>query len=144
MNKICKICGYQGENMWRDGKYYCATCGSEIDVTVPTPSPVSNTAHTSNAANAICPICKNADGNTMSDGKYHCAICGTTFDLPRQAYSYQPITGFSNNTARLAELEKEKSHRLGWGIFWLIFFWPVSIYHFVKLYEVSKEISKLK
>ena len=35
MNKICPICGHSGEVTWRDGKYYCAMCGHEIDETTP-------------------------------------------------------------------------------------------------------------
>ena len=41
------------------------------------------------------------------------------------------------------ELEKQKNNKLIWGIVWLFLFWPVSIYHFCKMYQISQEISKL-
>ena len=45
MIKKCNICGHTGELTWRDGKYYCAMCGTEIAETDPVvqPQPVMPT-----------------------------------------------------------------------------------------------------
>lgn len=146
MNKTCTKCGYRGENVWRDGKYYCAICESEIDVTQQDFQTNGTTSET--PINATCPICRNATNNTLRSGKCHCALCGTDFDLTQQAYRPEPnATVIGANTryssAKRAELESEKNRRLMWGIVFLFFFWPVSIYHFYKMYQVSQEISKL-
>ena len=148
MKKVCPICGFNGENMWRDGKYYCASCGSEIEATQP--DAPTNTPKASNemVINATCPICKNTANNTFKDGKAHCALCGTSFDLVQPGYNGMPNTGFSPNypinTARIAELEKARSKKVGWGIVWLIIFWPVSIYFFYQAYQLNEEIKRLK
>ena len=152
MNKICTVCGHAGENVWRDGKYYCASCGAEIDVTQPDPTPVT--------VNVPCPVCQNASGNTAENGRCRCALCGTTF-IPQinegrnsgytnnnTGYSgynnggYNSNKGYSRDYGRKAELEKEKSKRLMWGVIFLFLFWPVAVYHFYKLYEISNELAE--
>ena len=142
MNKKCTICGYSGENVWRDGKYYCATCGSEIDVTQK-----DNNANTASSegmtVNAECPICKNDKNNILQDGKCRCSLCGTSFDYHQTVQSNCEPTNTFFTDARRAELEKQKNNKLIWGIVWLILCWPVSIYFFYKMYQLSQEISKL-
>lgn len=145
MNKICKVCGHNGENVWKDGKYFCASCGSEVDVTQQD-SNTNGGSSTEVVINAVCPICKNANNNTLRDGKCHCALCGTSFDFNQQSYNTQSNINAQNANyiaARRAELEKQKNNKMVWGIVWLFFFWPVSIYHFYKMYQISQEISKL-
>jgi uncharacterized membrane protein YvbJ len=145
MNKICKICGHNGENIWRDGKYYCAACGSEVDGTRQD-SNTNGSSSTETIINAVCPICKNANNNTLRDDKCHCALCGTLFDFNQQAYNPQSdITAQNANyiATKREELEKKKNNKLVWGIVWLFLFWPVSIYHFCKMYQISQEISNL-
>ena len=145
MKKICHICGHDGENVWRDGKYYCAFCGSQIDVT----RQDSNTNGGDTAevvVSAVCPICKNADNNTLKNGKCRCALCGTTFGLNQKTNETQAsATSFDTDykAARRAELEKQKNKKLVWGIVWLLLFWPVSIYFFYKVYQITQEQSKL-
>lgn len=148
MNKTCKVCGHTGENVWRDNKYYCAACGSEIDVTQPDPPQVSASPD-QNAVilNIPCPVCKNAANNTIKDGKCRCSLCGTTFNpqvVSQPAYQNSAIQTTNPNNARIQELEKEKSSRLTWGIVFLFLFWPVSVYHFYKMYQISQEIASLK
>ena len=166
MNKTCKLCGYSGENMWRDNKYYCRSCGAEIDVTQPDPAgpssieptdvPMSDSA-SGVIANVTCPICKNESNNTVQNGMARCSLCGTTFDPkapPRQtdpsfqnAYqnaSYNnPYSPAGLKLSRRQQLEKEKNNRIIWGCLFLCLFWPVGIYHFYKYYTVSQELSKL-
>ncbi len=148
MNKICKICGYAGENTWRDGKYYCASCGSEIDVTQTENAQSSNGQATNTSGNAVpiqvvCPICKNDKNNYLQNSQCHCSLCGSTFS-PNQSYGMGGAAfGASVASARKAELEQKKSKRLKWGIVFLFLCWPVAIYHFYKLYEITQEISKL-
>lgn len=144
MNKICKVCGHNGENVWRDGKYYCASCGSELDVTQQDSN--TNEGRSSEVMiNAVCPICKNANNNTLKNGRCHCALCGTSFDINQQAFTPPNATVPNNNdiAARRAELEKQKNSKLIWGIVWIFLCWPVSIYFFYKMYQISQEISKL-
>ena len=143
MNKICKICGYNSENVWRDGKYYCASCGNEVDVTQADSNNynISSSSSVEVAINVTCPICKNANNNTLRNGKCHCALCGSAFDITQQVNIAEPNA--DNIAGRREELEKQRNRKLIWGIVWLILFWPVSIYHFCKMYQISKEISKL-
>ncbi len=145
MNKICQICGHNGENVWRDGKYYCAACGSEIDVTKQDAN-TNSTFSAETKINAVCPICKNANNNTLRNGNGHCALCGSTFSLNQQPESYGPdisMVGDSYKYAKISELEDQKSKKLFWGIVWLFLFWPVAVYQFYKVYEISQEIKKL-
>ncbi len=145
MNKICKVCGHAGENVWRDGKYYCASCGSEIDVTQ-TENATSNQNGTAVGIQAVCPICKNANNNYLQDGQCHCSMCGSTFNMQQSSMNVNPMGYSSNNpmiAARKAELEKQKNNRMVWGIVFVFLFWPVAIYHFYKLYQITQEISKL-
>jgi len=148
MVKICGICGHKGELTWRDGKYYCAMCGSEIADTQPVVQPQStNNAYVSNAE---CPICKNAANNTYQNGKYHCAMCGTWFELRQPTYEPQHNTynSYSGNysgsaylrSQRYNDLKKEKSKNFGLGVLFIFLFWPVSIYFFYKYYKVKKEM----
>lgn len=145
MNKICKICGHNGENAWRDGKYYCASCGCEVDVTQ-YDSNIKIESSAEAVINAVCPICKNAKNNTLKNGKCHCVLCGTSFDINQQVYNpHSNITAQNTNyvEARRVELKKKMNNKLLWGIVWLFIFWPVSIYHFYKMYQIWQEISKL-
>ncbi len=159
MNKKCNVCGFAGENVWRDGKYFCASCGSEIDVTQPggypeTQPPVNpNPAANRMPVSAVCPICKNSNNNYMQNGQCHCAMCGTTFAY--QQYNSTPNPTYNSynggynggynpyNSERRASLEKQKNNRLVWGIIWFFLFWPVSIYHFYKLYKITQELNRL-
>lgn len=140
MQKICKICGHNGENVWKDGRYYCASCGSEIDITQQDSN--TNCDSTETVIDAVCPVCKNDNNNTLRNGKCHCALCGILFDVNQQINNPQHIIG-AYKTTRRAELEKQKNNRMVWGIVWLFLFWPISIYHFYKMYQISQEISNL-
>ena len=144
MKKTCPICGFNGENMWRDGKYYCASCGSEIEATQPDAPAAAAPQFTETTINAICPVCKNASNNTFKDGKAHCSLCGTSFDLVQTTYNPTPVNNYLANSARIAELEKSRSKKVGWGVVWLIFFWPVSIYFFYQAYQLNEEIKRLR
>ncbi len=145
MNKICKVCGHAGENTWRDGKYYCASCGSEIDITQ-AESATSSQSINSVPIQAICPICKNANNNYFQNGQCHCSMCGSSFSM-QQPHTHINNMGYNTNHAAIeakkAALEKQKNSKLIWGIIWLLIFWPVSIYYFYKMYQISQEISKL-
>lgn len=145
MNKVCKICGHNGENVWRDGKYYCAACGSEVDVTQQD-SNTNGGSSTEVVIDVVCPVCKNANNNTFRDGNCHCVLCGTSFGFNQQAYNPQsniPTPNANYMAARRAELEKKKHDRLVWGIVWLALCWPVAIYHFYKMKQISQEIARL-
>ncbi len=145
MNKTCKMCGHNGEVMWRDGKYYCRYCGSEIDVTQQDSNTNCSFSATS-TINAVCPICKNANNNTFENGKYRCALCGTSFNVSQQEYNSRSNINTQNDyyiSTKRAELEKEKNNKLLWGIVFIFLFWPISIYHFYKMHQISTEISKL-
>lgn len=50
----------------------------------------------------------------------------------------------SSNDTRIAELEAEKTNNLVAAIILLFFFWPVSIYFFVKMSQNQQEIDMLK
>ncbi len=151
MNKICNKCGYNGENMWRDGKYYCAACGSEVDVTQQD-SNTNRGSSTEIPINAVCPICKNANNNTLKNGKCYCSLCGTPFDFnqPRYNTMFDEDNIINNYKAerykaeRIAELEKQKNNKMLWGILFVFVFWPVAIYFFHKMNKISQEISRLK
>lgn len=167
MNFECKICGECGAPpIWRDGKYYCPACGSEIDEKSQNHSPTHQTQTSEKIQNATtkqqmdlegkgipitirCPICRNTN-NILINNVCKCSLCGKTF-TPDQAYgdninsTYNPSpVGNMSNTSRRAELEKEKSNRLIWGIVFIFLFWPVAIYHFHKYSVADKELSKLR
>ena len=148
MNKTCKSCGYNGENFWKDGKYYCEFCGSEIDVT-------QYDSNTNNDYSSIetpittevpitieCPICKNSKNNTLRGGKCHCALCGTSFEFNQPAYNPQDNIS-PQAAARREELEKQIKDYNKLGIIFLFFCWPASIYFFYKKSQVSKELSNI-
>ena len=149
MNKICSVCGFSGENVWRDGKYFCASCGSEIDMTAPDSAPKSDSV----VVNAECPICKNREGNVVRGGKCYCALCASEIDLAAQnqrssygnsySESYGRPFSYDAKSARKKELEKKRNGHLVWAIVWVFLCWPVSIYFFYKLYQDSQELSKI-
>ena len=152
MNKVCSICGHAGENVWRDGKYYCAICGAEIDVTGPSaPSPAPETAYAGGTVpvDVTCPICRNANNNVLQNGKCRCALCGTAFDMPRQSYDYQSGSNYqydyygSSSVQRREELKKQRDKKVVWGIVWLLLFWPVGVYFFYKAYQLTQEMNRL-
>jgi transcription initiation factor TFIIIB Brf1 subunit/transcription initiation factor TFIIB len=149
MVKVCGICGYKGELTWRDGKYHCAMCGSEVAETQPVAQ--SQPEVSQQVVNAECPICRNTANNTYQSGKYHCGMCGTWFELRQPAYQPQQNTynNYSNsnyggatylNSVRYNELKKEKSKNFSLGILFIFLFWPVSIYFFYKYNKVKKEM----
>ena len=149
MNKICPICGHSGEVTWRDGKYYCAMCGHEIDETTPNVPDAPQVPMGAIAVDVTCPICKNSNGNTMQGGKCVCSLCGTTFDMPRisssepeQHNSYN--SGYSYSQSRLKELESDKNKKTIWGIVCVFLFWPASIYFFYKAYKIGQEIKSIR
>lgn len=163
MKASCKICGYTGESTWRNGRFYCAACGSEVSSTPEEAKPVE--AVVSAPVQVKCPICENEKGNTLRDGKYRCALCGTLFDLPQKPQSRPAFSsayedddfGYSldrqpdwlwemdqeEKKANRKELEKEQNKKIIWGIVWLFLFWPVSIYFFYKAFKISREVSRL-
>ena len=71
MVKTCPVCQYTGETRWRDGKNYCASCGSEIAASVPT---------VNNKINVRCRICGNNENNYIRDGKCICSACGSVIE----------------------------------------------------------------
>ena len=147
MVKTCNVCHHVGEPTWRDGAYYCAICGAPIDMSTPSPvQPVVTDAAPTVIA-ATCPICRNAAGNTLVNGRCRCALCGTMFDYQAPVYQQpgyqQPMGGYAYQQRR-AELEQQRKRHVGWGIFWIVFFWPVAIYQFYKMWQVSDELRRLE
>ena len=150
MVKKCHICAHVGELTWRDGKYYCAMCGSEIAETEPQYQAMAETQPAAPVVNAVCPICKNDEGNQFVDDQYRCKLCGTMFDLDDEYYvphqdPAAPSYGYNYNNnynfARIQELQKQKDRKIVAGIVFLFLFWPVSIYFFVKAYKINQEIN---
>lgn len=94
MIKECPICHHIGELTWRDGKYHCDECDSEVSESVPLILPQQDTV----VNNVLCPICKNGENNLFDGKKYRCALCGTPFEWPKevQAPSYAQDTGIKN------------------------------------------------
>ena len=152
MIKKCNICGHTGELTWRDGKYYCAMCGSEIAETDPVvhTQPVTPVQHTTVATNVTCPICKNKENNWFDGSHYHCALCGTSFDLQQatqvqQFQQYQQYNAAPNylHTQRVKELKTQKDRNTTLGIVFIILFWPAAIYFFYKAHKANKELTAL-
>ena len=157
MVKICSQCGYTGEPTWRDGNYYCPTCGAVIDMTTPSPQPAApQPVAPATPINAVCPICRNANGNTLVNGKCRCGMCGTLIDYVAPTPQYQQgyaapgqyQQGYApQNTMylqqRRQQLEAEKNKRVLWGIVWFLLIWPVGVYHFYKYYKANEELKKL-
>ena len=134
MIKKCNVCGHTGELTWRDGKYHCAACDSEISETEPAvqKSTVVN--------NATCPICKNRENNLFDGNRYRCALCGTDFDM-YQAAETQTNTTVSNNgdiAQKAVDGFKKKDPNLILGIIFIFLFWPLAIYFFYKFYQSTK------
>jgi hypothetical protein len=160
MKKTCSICGYTGENVWRDNKYYCAACGQEIDVTAYDPDALDEdtfeeedtapATDSKNFINVTCPVCMNSENNTFSNGKCHCSLCGTSFDVneTRQDNAFNSgahYNGGSNyNADEIARLESEASGNLGCGVVCIFLFWPLAIYYFVKWHNNKKDIERLR
>lgn len=147
MKKVCTICGHNGELVWRDGKYYCASCGCEIEVTQ---QDVNTNAASADVVyvKAACPICKNAVNNTASGGKCHCSLCGSSFVVSGQSADddyddTEDSFESSQREARKIKLKQERDSKIVWAVVWLVLFWPVSIYYFWKIFQLSQEIDKL-
>ena len=138
MVKTCSVCNHTGELTWRDGKYYCAMCGSEVSETAPTVQPQQNLT----VSDVTCPICKNKDNNIFDGKKYRCALCGTSFDRPREEYTPTSFT-YTGNTQRVQELKKQRDKNLSLGLVFVFLFWPVSIYFFYKFYKIGNELKAL-
>lgn len=47
------------------------------------------------------------------------------------------------HTQQIQDLKKQRSKHVVRGIVWLCFFWPVSVYHFIKVYSLTQEINRL-
>lgn len=146
MIKKCNICGHVGELTWRDGKYYCAMCGSEVAETDPVvhPQPVTQVQPSAVATNVTCPICKNKENNWFDGSRYHCALCGTSFDLQQatQVQQFQQYNAAPNYmySQRVQELRSQKDRNTTLGIVFIILFWPASIYFFYKAHKAHKEL----
>lgn len=138
MVKTCSVCNHTGELTWRDGKYYCAMCGSEVSETAPTAQPQQNLT----VSDVTCPICKNGENNIFDGKKYRCALCGTSFDRPREEYTPTSFT-YTGNTQRVQELKKQRDKNLILGLVFVFLFWPVSIYFFYKFYKIGNELKAL-
>lgn len=149
MVKKCNICSYVGELTWRDGKYYCAMCGSEIAETDPVvqAQPQVQTRSTVVVNNVNCPICKNAANNQFDGEHYRCSLCGTTFDLQQAAQSqqYGQFTGetYHSRSGKIEELKKQKDRNIVIGVVCVFLFWPASIYFFYKAYQTNKELKAM-
>lgn len=142
MKKICPICGHDGEAVLRAGRYYCEICSTEIAVSQQGGSS-NNNSSISVCVEAVCPVCTNDENNILKDGKCICSLCGTIIPSRNE---YQPEFAMSSNfgySAQREELEKKKKKRLIWGIVWLVICWPVAIYHFYKMNQISEEIKRL-
>ncbi|MBE6632267.1 MAG: hypothetical protein E7623_06150 [Ruminococcaceae bacterium] len=164
MSKECKICGYSGPTVMRNGKCCCGACGTEVPVepqvnfnsSFSSSNTFSGGGFSSGAPqtpqandvpiNATCPICKNSNGNTLKDGKAHCSLCGSSFDFAQPVFD--PMGSYSSspnfNAKKIEELEREKSNKITWGIIFIILFWPIGVYNFYKAYKISQEIENLK
>ena len=148
MIKQCHVCNHTGELTWRDGKYYCAMCGTEISERAPVAQPQvqAQPQHSATVNNVTCPICQNRTNNIFDGAKYRCALCGTTFDAQpdASAYSYNSYTKTNPYRAQqLQELHKKKDKALLTAIILFFIFWPVAIYFFYKFYKLDKEIKAL-
>ena len=151
MIKKCNVCGHSGELTWRDGKYYCAMCGSEIAETEPVVNtqPQAQPRSTVVVSNVTCPICKNTANNLFDGSKYRCALCGTSFDAQQaapQQHQYQQYNGALNpyaQTERYKELRKEKDKKIVLGIVFIFLFWPASVYFFYKAYKANEEMKAM-
>lgn len=76
MIKKCRACDYTGELTWRDGKYYCTKCDSEVTETEPDVQPKQSKT----VNNVTCPICKNRENNLFDGTSYRCSLCEALFD----------------------------------------------------------------
>lgn len=141
MIKTCNTCHHTGELTWRDGKYYCAMCGSEVAETEPTVQPQRATT----VNNATCPICKNRDNNLFDGGKYRCSLCGTPFELQQEYHepTYNQSGAGNNRSQYVADLKKQKEKNIVIGVVLVFIFWPVSIYFFYKAYKNHEELKSL-
>lgn len=167
MKMKCITCGYEGEPTWRDQKYYCPFCNMEIPESQLTVEKEPDKTYTEKVSapivKATCPICRNSDGNTLEDGECKCSLCGTVFDIeaagadpgyssasgsfqstagdsPEARYFKQATAMSGSSSNRRNALEEEKGKRLLWGCIFLVVFWPIAIYHFYKLYQITKEL----
>jgi len=146
MVKTCHICGHSGELTWRDGKYYCAMCGTHIEETQPEPQPQYTAPVRPSAYNAECPICRNRNNNTYDGQQYRCSLCGTRFDLnqPVQTQVYQATGSYpKTETYQVKELKKQKDKYMILGIIFICIFWPVGVYFFYKFHQTGKDLKRL-
>lgn len=87
MIKTCNVCGHSGEPFESGGGYYCATCGSELQVTEadlnasrPTSTSSTHTAPaTTGTSYEACPFCESTSGHKVKGAIITCGSCGKKF-----------------------------------------------------------------
>ena len=124
MIKKCDACDYIGELIYRNGKYYCTMCGSEVTENAPDTQGQPQAQALVN--DVSCPICKNREKNLFDGKKYYCALCGAPF-MPQQneqTSNYGQSAGASNSNylPYVQNLKKEKRKNIGLGILFVFLF----------------------
>ena len=89
MIKTCNVCGHSGEPFESGGGYYCATCGSELQVTDAdlnaSRRPTTSTSSTSTSPSyggtsyEACPFCESTSGHKVKGAIITCGSCGKKF-----------------------------------------------------------------
>lgn len=132
MIKKCPICHHIGELIWRDGKYHCAECDSEVSESVPLILPQQDTV----VNDVICPICKNGENNLFDGTKYRCALCGTPFELHQdtQESSLREFESITNDShAPITVAKKLCKIRIGMKVGMIICFAFAGIYALISI-----------
>ncbi len=71
-------------------------------------------------------------------------FAGSGFIVGVEEINIDPASKKFGNKAKIEELEKEKMTNLILAIVLLLFFWPASIFFFIKMGQLQQEIDKLK
>ena len=112
MIKTCNVCGHSGEPFESGGGYYCATCGSEIQVTEadlnasrrPTTSSTSTSPSYGDTSYEACPFCESTTGHKVKGAIITCGSCGkkfkskggSTYSAPSSAPSSSSYGGYDD------------------------------------------------
>ena len=70
-------------------------------------------------------------------------FAGSGFIVGVEEINTDPVMRKKGNKAKIDELEKEKTTNLILAIVLLLFFWPASIFFFIKMGQIQQEIDKL-
>ena len=84
------------------------------------------------------------NSNSSYSNSYSASSSTSSYSNNYSSNTNNEEIGYRNSYSKIKELEKKKKKYLFWGIVTFMFFWPIGLYNFYKLYKTQQEIDNLK